>query len=75
LYLRISREFSVIPALWCAVLIGGLTSLAIEISQVFLPSRDSSALDLINNIIGSIAGSALALFALSQRIVGARSSK
>jgi VanZ family protein len=75
LYLRITRDFSPARALWCAVLIGGVTSLAIEISQVFLPSRDSSALDLINNIIGSIAGSALALFALSQRIVGARSSK
>ena len=63
LYLRMSRDFSVTRALWCAVLIGGLTSLAIETSQVFLPTRDSSALDLINNIIGSIAGSALAFFA------------
>lgn len=63
LYLRITRDFSPRRALWCAVLIGGLTSLAIEISQVFLPTRDSSALDLINNIIGGIAGSALAVFA------------
>jgi VanZ family protein len=45
--------------LWCAVLIGGLTSLAIELSQVFLPTRDSSALDLINNIIATLAGSML----------------
>jgi len=40
-------------------LIGGLTSLAIELSQVFLPTRDSSALDLINNIIATLAGSML----------------
>jgi VanZ family protein len=34
-----------------------LTSLAIELSQVFLPTRDSSALDLINNIIATMAAS------------------
>jgi glycopeptide antibiotics resistance protein len=61
LYLRISREFSVTRALWFAVLIGGLTSLAIEIGQVFLPTRDSSALDLINNVVGTLAGSALVI--------------
>jgi hypothetical protein len=61
LYLRISREFSVIPALWCAVLIGGLTSLTIEIGQVFLATRDSSAVDLINNVVGTLAGSALVI--------------
>ena len=61
LYLRTSRDFSVTRALWCAVLIGGLTSLAIEISQVLLPTRDSSALDLINNVIGTLAGSALVI--------------
>ena len=54
-----SGEFSQTGALWCAVLIGGLTSLAIELSQVFLPTRDSSALDLINNIIATLAGSML----------------
>ena len=59
LYLRVSGEFSQTGALWCAVLIGGLTSLAIELSQVFLPTRDSSALDLINNIIATLAGSML----------------
>jgi VanZ family protein len=61
LYLLITREFSPGRALWCAVLIGGLTSLAIEISQVLLPTRDSSALDLINNVIGTLAGSALVI--------------
>ena len=59
LYLRVSGEFSQTGALWCAVLIGGLTSLAIVLSQVFLPTRDSSALDLINNIIATLAGSML----------------
>jgi VanZ family protein len=67
LYLRITRDFSPARALWCAVLIGGLTSLAIEICQVFLPTRDSSALDLINNIIGSLAGSMLGRVASRRR--------
>ena len=59
LHLRITRDFSATRALWCAVLIGASTSLAIEIGQGFLPTRDSSALDLINNVIGTLAGSAL----------------
>jgi VanZ family protein len=41
-------------------IIGLLTTLAIEILQVFLPSRDSSLLDVINNVIGSVAGAFLA---------------
>jgi VanZ family protein len=61
LYLRITREFSPTRALWCAAFMGGLTSLAIEIGQVFLPTRDSSALDLINNVIGALAGSVLVI--------------
>ena len=59
LYLRITRGFLPRRALWCAVLIGGLTSLAIEISQVFLPTRESSALDLINNVLGTLIGSSV----------------
>jgi glycopeptide antibiotics resistance protein len=65
-YLRITREFSPGRALWCAVLIGGLTSLGIEISQVFLPTRDSSALDLINNVLGTLIGSSV-MMAMHER--------
>jgi len=67
LYLRLSGEFSQSGALWCAVLIGGLTSLAIELSQVFLPTRHSSALDLINNIIATMAASMLGRVASRRR--------
>ena len=66
LYLRITRGFLPRRALWCAVLIGGLTSLAIEISQVFLPTRDSSALDLINNVLGTLIGSSV-MMAMHER--------
>jgi VanZ family protein len=66
LYLRITRSFLPSRALWCAVLIGGLTSLAIEISQVFLPTRDSSALDLINNVLGTLIGSSV-MMAMHER--------
>jgi len=44
-----------------------LTSLTIEISQVFLPTRHSSALDLINNIIATMAGSMLGRVASRRR--------
>ena len=46
--------------------IGGLTSLTIEISQVFLPTRDSSALDLINNVLGTLIGSSV-MMAMHER--------
>ena len=39
-----------------AVVVGFLTSLAIEALQVYLPSRDSSWTDVINNTIGTAAG-------------------
>jgi len=46
--------------------IGGLTSLTIEISQVFLPTRDSSALDLINKVLGTLMGSSV-MMAMHER--------
>ena len=60
LYLRTVRDFSAKKAALCAISIGAVTSLTIELSQVFLPTRDSSALDLMNNIIGTLAGSLVA---------------
>ena len=41
--------------LW-AVLLGGLVSLAIEVIQAFIPARDSSLLDFVCNIFGTILG-------------------
>jgi hypothetical protein len=48
-------------ALGMAVVIGGLASLGIELLQVYLPSRDSSLLDLLNNVLGSGLGALVQL--------------
>jgi VanZ family protein len=61
MYLRAVKGFSRRNSLLLSVVSGALTSLLIEISQVLLPTRDSSALDLINNVVGTVAGSALVL--------------
>jgi VanZ family protein len=39
-----------------AILLGGMTSFLIEFLQAYLPTRDSSYLDLINNILGTAVG-------------------
>jgi glycopeptide antibiotics resistance protein len=49
--------FSKGKAVLLSVILGAITSLFIELAQVLLPTRDSSALDLINNVIGTLAGS------------------
>jgi VanZ family protein len=59
LYLRDVKGFSKGKALLLSVILGAITSLFIELAQVLLPTRDSSALDLINNVIGTLAGSVL----------------
>lgn len=47
-----------------AIMGGAITSLLIEVLQIFLPTRDSSLIDVIGNSFGSSCG-ALAWFALS----------
>ena len=47
--------------LWSAVFAGFLLSLSIEIAQVWLPSRSSSALDLALNTFGTYAGALLGI--------------
>ena len=39
-----------------ATIIGATTSLMIELLQAYLPSRDSSLLDFINNVLGTGLG-------------------
>jgi VanZ family protein len=39
-----------------AIMVGVITSLGIELLQTYLPARDSSLLDLINNILGTATG-------------------
>jgi len=63
IYWRNVRGWSNRKAAAAAVLTGFLLSLAIELLQVFLPSRDSSLLDLIDNTLGSGIGAGLAVSA------------
>ena len=45
------------PALRASA-VGAAVSVFIELTQTFLPTRDSSMSDLINNILGSVLGAA-----------------
>jgi hypothetical protein len=54
-------------ALAIAISIAALLSLAIELLQVYLPSRDSSLCDLLTNILGGALGGALGLAVASWR--------
>jgi VanZ family protein len=63
IYWRGVRGWSNSKAAAASVLTGFLLSLAIELLQVFLPSRDSSLLDLIDNTLGSGIGAGLAVSA------------
>jgi VanZ family protein len=61
-YLKDAKRYSAGNAfLWTAIL-GALTSLGIELLQVLLPSRDSSLLDVVNNIVGTHLGAFLELW-------------
>jgi hypothetical protein len=55
----ISRGFSPAPAVMTAVAMGFGLSLAVEITQAFLPGRESDFMDLITNTAGTAAGSLL----------------
>jgi hypothetical protein len=60
-YLREVANCDRARALGATVVVGGLASLGIELLQVYLPSRDSSLLDLLNNGLGSGLGALLQL--------------
>lgn len=57
-YLRLRGGFSIIRVVFITIMIGALSSLSIELLQVYLPSRDSSLLDLIINTLGTALGAA-----------------
>ena len=54
-------------------LIGSLVSLGIELAQVYLPGRDSSASDLVCNMVGTLIGLALLHWGPKNIILTARS--
>ena len=55
---RRSRAF----AASAAIAFGFLLSVAMELLQVYLPSRDSSLLDVLTNTLGTAAGAGFAIF-------------
>jgi len=55
-WLQQDRNFSAPLAYGVTMLLGCFLSLSIELTQAYLPTRDSSLLDLLNNILGTAAG-------------------
>ncbi len=53
---------------YAPILLGGLLSAAMELAQLYTPSRDTSLLDLATNVIGSALGVVLAI--LFDKIAG-----
>lgn len=68
-YLLQTRRFKKITAFFVTIISGSLTSLMIEVIQIYLPMRYSSSLDLICNFFGTFLG-ALLFFVLFTRGIG-----
>ena len=51
-----SRRVSLVAAAFTTLLIAFTMSLGIEVAQAYLPTRNSSLLDLITNVAGTIFG-------------------
>ncbi len=59
LYMKLQQDGSNHPIL-IAILSGAALSLSIEITQLFIQSRDTAPHDLLNNTLGSFVGAAVA---------------
>jgi VanZ family protein len=57
IYLQQTRQWSKTWLVLTVLLAGTMISFTIELLQVYLPGRDSSFLDLINNALGTSIGS------------------
>jgi VanZ family protein len=55
-YLQHVRHLGKVRSAIIVVVLGGITSAAIELLQTYLPSRDSSLLDVIDNTLGTVLG-------------------
>lgn len=51
-----------------ALFLGGALSLAIEVTQIWLPNRDSSSLDLLCNVLGTLLGVCAAIMVQARAI-------
>jgi VanZ family protein len=58
-YLGDAKHHSARNAFAQTIILGAVTSLGIELLQVFLPTRDSSLLDVVNNVVGTTVGAFL----------------
>jgi VanZ family protein len=58
-YLADAKHYSARNAFVRTIILAALTSLGIELLQAFLPSRDSSLLDVVNNVVGTTVGAFL----------------
>ncbi len=55
-YLVFRKSCIPLAGIWGPVLLGGVLSASMEMTQLFVPGRDCSALDLLNNVISSVLG-------------------
>jgi len=67
-YLWIRKSRSIYQLLFLSVLFAGSTSLAIELLQVYLPTRSSQLIDVITNILGTVIG--VILFLKNRKSLG-----
>lgn len=69
-----AKNLSVLRAYGTSILLGVSISIAIELIQAYLPTRDSSFLDVISNTLGTVIGVLLLQYALPilHRIKGDR---
>lgn len=58
-YLGDAKHYTARNAFVRSIILGALTSLGIELLQMYLPSRDSSLLDVVNNVVGTTVGAFL----------------
>lgn len=68
LCLRLSTGWSISRCVAMTILAGVSVSLVIELLQVFLPTRDSSLVDVVTNILGTAIGAGAAVIAARRTV-------